>query len=95
MASSEEYLNYVLEMLSDVEGVSHRKMMGEYIIYLDGKVIGGIYDDEFLLKPDDRLDALVPDANRRYPYEGSRTMMVIVDSEDPATVCELVEAVRP
>lgn len=95
MASSEGYLNYVLEMLSGVEGVSHRKMMGEYLIYLDGKVIGGIYNDEFLLKPNACLDPLVPNARRRLPYEGSKTMMIIVDSEDPATVCELVEAVRP
>lgn len=67
MASSEEYLNCILELLSDVEGVSHRNMMGEYLIYLDGKVIGGIYDDEFLLKPNDRLEELIPDARRRLP----------------------------
>ena len=95
MASSEEYLNHVLGMLSDVEGISHRNMMGEYLIYLDGKVIGGIYDDEFLLKADDRLDALLPDAGRRYPYEGSKTMMLIVSVEDPGTVSELVETLRP
>ena len=94
MASSEEYLNYVLGMLSDVEGISHRKMMGEYLIYLDGKIIGGIYDDEFLLKADKRLGALLPDADKRYPYEGAKTMMVIVSIEDPNTVSELVEALR-
>lgn len=95
MASSEEYLNYVLGMLSDVEGLSHRKMMGEYLIYLDGKVIGGIYDDEFLLKPNDLLEPLIPDARRRLPYEGSKSLMVVVDSENPETVSELVEAARP
>lgn len=95
MASSEDYLNHVLEMLSNVKGISHRKMMGEYLIYLDGRVIGGIYDDEFLLKPDDRLDALLPHADRRYPYEGSKTLMIIVSAEDPTIVSELVEAVRP
>lgn len=95
MASSEEYLEFVLEMLASVEGVTTRKMMGEYMLYLDGKVIGGIYDDELLLKPDSRLDALVSDAQHRLPYEGSKTMMLIVDSEDPAFVSSLVEAVRP
>lgn len=94
MASSEEYLNPVLGMLSDVEGISHRKMMGEYLIYLDGKVIGGIYDDEFLLKADDRLSVLLPDADKRYPYEGAKAMMVIVSIEDPSAVSELIESLR-
>lgn len=94
MASSEEYLNHVLGMLSDVEGISHRKMMGEYLIYLDGKVIGGIYDDEFLLKTDDRLSALLPDADKRCPYEGAKAMMVIVNIEDPSAVSELIESLR-
>lgn len=94
MASSEDYLEHVLGLLSNVEGIGYRKMMGEYLIYLDGNVIGGIYDDEFLLKPNDRLDALIPNARRRYPYEGSKTMMVVVDVEDPTAITELLEALR-
>lgn len=94
MASSQEYHDYVLELLAGVDGVRTRKMMGEYIVYLDDVVVGGIYDDELLLKPFERLDALFPDAQRRLPYEGSKTMMVVVDSEDPTFLAEVFEALR-
>lgn len=94
MASTSEYHDYILGLLSGVEGVSSRKMMGEYIIYLDGKVVGGIYDDEFLLKPNERLDSFFPDASRRLPYEGSKTMMIVVDSEEPSFLEGVLEALR-
>ena len=51
MSSSKDYLEYILEQLSDLEDISYRAMMGEYIIYYRGKIIGGIYDDRFLVKP--------------------------------------------
>lgn len=93
-ASSQEYHDYVLELLAGVEGVRTRKMMGEYIVYLDDVVVGGIYDDELLLKPFECLDALFPDAQRRLPYEGSKTMMVVVDSEDPSFLTDVFETLR-
>ena len=65
MASSQEYHDYVLELLAGVDGIRTRKMMGEYIVYLDDVVVGGIYDDELLLKPFECLDSLFPDAQRR------------------------------
>ena len=86
MASSQEYHDYVLELLAGVDGIRTRKMMGEYI--------GGIYGDELLLKPFECLDALFPDAQRRLPYEGSKTMMVVVDSEDPTSPADVFESLR-
>ena len=62
MASSKEYLEFVLEQLSDLNGISHRAMMGEYVIYYQGKVIGGIYDDRFLVKTTDSARRLLPNA---------------------------------
>lgn len=94
MASTQEYLDYVLELLADVDGITTRKMMGEYLIYLDGRVVGGIYDDSFLLKPDDRLDTFFPDAQRRLPYEGSKTMMIIVETDSPSLLNDAFEAIR-
>ena len=94
MASSQEYHDYVLELLAGVDGIRTRKMMGEYIVYLDDVVVGGIYDDELLLKPSECLDSLFPDAQRRLPYEGSNTMMVVVDSEDPTFLAEVFESLR-
>lgn len=65
MASSKDYLEFVLEQLSDLDGISHRAMMGEYIIYYRGKVAGGIYDNRFLVKPVEAAKKLMPEA----PYE--------------------------
>ena len=47
MASSKEYLEYILDQLSGLDDISYRAMMGEYIIYYRGKIVGGIYDDVF------------------------------------------------
>lgn len=80
---------------SDVEGLSHRKMMGEYLICLDGKIIRGINDDELLLKSNNRLGTLVSDARCGLPYKGSKSLMIIVEPEDPDAVRELIEAARP
>ncbi len=89
MASSKEYLDFVLESLADIDGISFRAMMGEYIIYLDGKVIGGIYDDRFLLKPTKSALAMMPDAKRELPYDGAGEML-LADVEDRALMRELL-----
>ena len=84
MASSKEYLQFILEQLSDLEEISYRAMMGEYIIYYRGKIVGGIYDDRLLVKPVKSAISLMPDANYELPYEGAKEMLLVndVDSKD-------------
>ena len=92
MASSPEYLEYVLDLLSDVEGVSTRKMMGEYLVYVQGKLVGGVYDDRFLVKATNASRAVLSVAE--VPYEGASEMM-LVDMEDRAAVAALVADMLP
>lgn len=92
MASSKEYLEFILEQLSDLEGISYRPMMGEYIIYYCGKIIGGIYDDRFLVKPVKAAAAMMPDAEREQPYEGAKEMLLVSRVDDRDFLCELLEA---
>ena len=84
MASSKEYLDFILEQLSDLDDVSHRAMMGEYIIYYRGKVVGGIYDDRFLVKPTKSATAMMPNAVMELPYDGAKEMLLVddVDNKD-------------
>ena len=84
MASSKEYLNFILEQLSDLDDVSHRAMRGEYIIYYRGKVVGGIYDDRFLVKPTKSATAMMPNAVMELPYDGAKEMLLVddVDNKD-------------
>lgn len=84
MASSKEYLDFILEQLSDLEEITYRAMMGEYIIYYLGKIVGGIYDDRLLVKPVKSAILLMPDANYELPYEGAKEMLLVndVDSKD-------------
>ena len=82
MSSSKEYLNYILEQLNEADEISHRAMMGEYILYCQGKVIGGIYDDRFLVKPTASAKRLMPDAAYELPYEGAKEMLLVDNVED-------------
>lgn len=84
MASSKEYLNFVLEQLSQLEDIAYRSMMGEYIIYYRGKVIGGIYDDRLLIKPTKSALALMPNTIYELPYEGAKPMLLVdeLDNKD-------------
>ena len=92
MASSKEYLDYIMAQLSELTDVSYRAMMGEYIIYFHGKVIGGIYDDRFLVKPTASAKALMPDADMEIPYEGAKEMIQVDDVENREFLKELFEA---
>lgn len=92
MASNREYADYILEQLSGAEGVSCRAMMGEYVIYCRGKVIGGIYDDRFLVKPTKSALALMPDADMELPYEGAKKMLLVENTDDRDFLKALVEA---
>ena len=67
MASSKDYLDYILDQLSLIDGITYRPMMGEYILYCNGKIFGGIYDDRFLVKPTPAAIERMPDAPRELP----------------------------
>ena len=82
MASSKEYLEFILEQLSELDDVTYRAMMGEYILYYRGKIIGGIYDDRLLVKPVKSAVALMPDATFELPYEGAKEILLVADVED-------------
>lgn len=93
MASSKGYLDFILEQLSGLEGVTWRAMMGEFILYDRGKIIGGIYDDRLLVKPTKSARAMMPDAPLELPYEGAKEMLLVENVEDRAFLTALVEAV--
>lgn len=82
MASNKKYLDFVLEQLSELEEITYRAMMGEYIIYYRGKIIGGLYDDRFLVKPVKSAIALMPDAIYELPYEGAKEMLLVEDVDN-------------
>lgn len=92
MPSDKEYLEYILEQLSGISDVSYRAMMGEYIIYYRGKVIGGIYDNRFLVKPTDSAKALMPDAELELPYQGAKAMLSVDDPDNREFLVKLLEA---
>ena len=92
MGSSKEYLEYILEQLSDLEDISHRAMMGEYILYYRGKIFGGIYDDRFLIKPVKIAKEMMPDADMEPPYDGAKEMLLVDDVENREFLKELIEA---
>ena len=92
MSSSKEYLEYILEQLSDLDEISYRAMMGEYILYYRGKIFGGIYDDRFLVKPVKAAKDMMPNADMELPYEGAKDMILVDDVDDREFLEELLEA---
>ena len=92
MASSKEYLDFILEQLSELDEVSSRVMMGEYILYYRGKIIGGIYDDRFLVKPTESVAAMMPNAEMELPYDGAKEMLLVDDVDNKEFLRELLEA---
>lgn len=93
MATTKEYCDYILDCLKRVGNVTARKMMGEYCVYFDGKLIGNICDNCLFLKPTESVLALLKDAERAYPYEGSKTKMVVVDDvENTGLMAEVLHA---
>ena len=91
MSSTDQYLEFVLDLLGELDDVAHRKMMGGYVLYYRGKVIGGIYDDRFLLKVTPASSRLLPEAPRAIPYEGAKEML-LVEVEDRDTLHDVVDA---
>ncbi|MCR5469300.1 MAG: TfoX/Sxy family protein [Lachnospiraceae bacterium] len=91
MASSKDYLEFVLGQLSELDEITYRAMMGEYIIYYRGKIIGGIYDNRFLVKPTKSASTLMPEANREIPYDGAKEMLLVDDIENKTFLKKLLE----
>lgn len=92
MASSKEYLDFILEQLSELEEITYRAMMGEYIIYYRGKIVGGIYDDRFLIKPIKSAVLLMPNAIYELPYEGAKEMLLVDNVDSKAFLSKLFNA---
>ena len=92
MASTKEYLEFVLEQLSGLDGIGHRAMMGEYVLYYRDKVFGGIYDDRLLIKPVPAAVKLLPEATMELPYEGAKEMILVEDVDNREFLCELGDA---
>ena len=90
MASNREYLDFILEQLSGLENIKYRAMMGEFILYYRGKIIGGIYDDRFLVKPTKSALAMMPDADREIPYEGAKEMLLVDNVDNREFLTELL-----
>ena len=95
MASSKDYLAFVLDQLSLLHPISYRTMMGEYILYYQGKIVGGIYDDRLLVKATDAAKALMPDAPLETPYEGAKPMILVEEIDDREFLKELFDAMAP
>ena len=94
MASTKEYLDYILEQLSELDEISFRTMMSEYILYYRGKVFGGIYDDRLLVKPVPAAVSMMPDAEMQLPYEGAKEMLLVEDVDDREVLCKLIQEMR-
>ena len=92
MASRKEYLNYILEQLSGLEEISHRAMMGEFILYYRGKIVGGIYDDRLLVKPVKSAVAYMPAARYELPYEGAKEMLLVDEVDNKEFLTGLLNA---
>jgi TfoX/Sxy family transcriptional regulator of competence genes len=91
MPSTKEYLDFILEQLSQTDGITWRAMMGEYILYRSGRIFGGIYDDRFLVKPVKAAAALMPDAVLEKPYDGAKEMLLVDNVDDREFLSRLVE----
>ncbi len=94
MASSKDYLDFILDQLSGLDEITYKAMMGEYILYYRGRIFGGIYDDRFLVKPTQSAKRMMPEADLELPYEGAKEML-LVDMEDRAFLKELIETMYP
>ena len=92
MASTKEYLDFVLEQLSELDDITYKAMMGEYILYFRGKIFGGVYDDRFLVKNTKSAAEKMPEAELHRPYEGAKEMLLVDDIENKEFLSELVEA---
>ena len=93
MASSKEYLEFILGQLSELEDITYRTMMGEFIIYYRGKVVGGIYDDRLLVKPVKSAIRYMPTATYELPYDGAKEMLLVDELDNKEFLVELFNAI--
>lgn len=93
MASSKEYLSFILEQLSGLDDITYQAMMGEYIIYYHGKIIGGIYDDRLLVKPTKSALEYMPTATYELPYDGAKEMLLVDEVDSKKFLTKLFEAI--
>ena len=93
MASSKDYLNFIAEQLSELGEITFRAMMGEYLIYYCGRIIGGIYDNRFLVKPTKSVEILMPNAKKKLPYDGAKEMFLVDDVDDKEFLKKLLKAI--
>ena len=94
MPSGRGYLQFILDQLSDLEEVDCRPMMGEFILYYRGKIVGGVYDDRLLVRPTKSALARMPDAPRALPYPGARETLLVEDVDDRAFLADLFRAMH-
>ena len=92
MASTKEYLDFILDQLSELNDITYKAMMGEYIIYYQDKIVGGIYDNRFLVKPTKSAKALMPDAPLALPYEGAKEMLLVENVDSREFLANLLNA---
>lgn len=93
MPSTKGYMDFVMDQLSDVNDVSYRAMMGEYVIYYRGKVVAGVYDDRFLVKPTTGAKAMLPNAPMEIPYPGGKPMIMVDDIENRELLCDVFNVI--
>lgn len=92
MASSKEYLTFILGQLAELEDITYRAMMGEFILYYRGKIVGGIYDDRLLVKPVKAAIRYMPTAPYELPYEGAKEMLLVEEVDDKQFLTGLLDA---
>ncbi|WP_277047837.1 TfoX/Sxy family protein [Solobacterium moorei] len=92
MASGKEYLDFILEQVSELDNVSYKAMMGEFIIYYKGKIIGGIYDDRLLVKPVQSAINYMPNAVYELPYDGAKEMLLVDEVDNKEFLIGLFDA---
>ena len=95
MATNKEYLNFILDQLSELDGITHRQMMGEYIIYYHGKITAYLCDDRLLVKPVASAVKMMPQAKYEPPYDGAKEMLLVENVDDRVFLKELLEAMYP
>ena len=95
MATHREYFQFILEQLSDVEGITHRQMMGEYILCLHGKIAAYLCDDRLLVKPVPAARKMMPTAPMEPPYEGAKEMLLCDRVDDRGFLKALFDAMEP
>lgn len=93
MASSKDFLEFILEQLSVLPDIDYRAMMGEFIIYYRGKIVGGIYDNRLLVKPVKSLSTIIPNAKMEIPYPKGKPMIMVPDPENPELLACIFNAV--